>query len=204
MVNSNVGNMYDHINELPETAGLFCNRSAGRQKKGRESKNRQKIMIRKCKPSDIDNLFVIINDAAIAYKGVIPDDRWQEPYMSVDEIKHEIKVGVVFWGFEQEGRLIGVMGIQDKGEVTLIRHAYVHSSFRRKGIGEKLLRHLEDLTDKPLLIGTWKAASWAVSFYQKNGYHLVSDGEKNRLLRKYWSIPQRQIETSVVLSNQRC
>ena len=159
-------------------------------------------MIRKCKPSDIDNLFAIINDAAIAYKGVIPDDRWHEPYMSAEQIKHEIKDGVVFWGVEQGGRLAGVMGIQDKGEVSLIRHAYVLSRFRRQGIGEKLLRCLEGLTEKPILVGTWKAASWAVSFYQKNGYHLVSDGEKDRLLRKYWSIPQRQIETSVVLSNQ--
>jgi GNAT superfamily N-acetyltransferase len=159
-------------------------------------------MIRKCKPSDIDDLFAIINDAAIAYKGIIPDDRWHEPYMSAEEIKHEIKDGVVFWGVEQDGRLAGVMGIQDKGEVSLIRHAYVLSRFRRQGIGEKLLRYLEGLTEKPILVGTWKAASWAVSFYQKNGYHLVSDEEKDRLLRKYWSIPQRQIETSVVLSNQ--
>ena len=159
-------------------------------------------MIRKCKPSDIDNLFAIINDAAIAYKGVIPDDRWHEPYMSAEQIKHEIKDGVVFWGVEQDGGLAGVMGIQDKGEVSLIRHAYVLSRFRRQGIGEKLLHFLEGLTEKPILVGTWKAASWAVSFYQKNGYHLVSDEEKVRLLRKYWSIPQRQIETSVVLSNQ--
>jgi GNAT superfamily N-acetyltransferase len=158
-------------------------------------------MIRKCKPSDIDNLFAIINDAAIAYKGVIPDDRWHEPYMSAEEIRHEIKDGVVFWGVEQDGGLAGVMGIQDKGEVSLIRHAYVLSRFQRQGIGEKLLHFLEGLTEKPILVGTWKAASWAVSFYQKSGYHLVSDEEKDRLLRKYWSIPQRQIETSVVLSN---
>ena len=158
-------------------------------------------MIRKCKPSDIDNLFAIINDAAIAYKGVIPDDRWHEPYMSAEEIRHEIIDGVVFWGVEQDGGLAGVMGIQDKGEVSLIRHAYVLSRFQRQGIGEKLLHFLEGLTEKPILVGTWKAASWAVSFYQKSGYHLVSDGEKDRLLRKYWSIPQRQIETSVVLSN---
>jgi len=161
------------------------------------------IMIRQCEPSDIKAIFEIINDAAEAYRGIIPDDRWHEPYMPVDEIRHEIKNGVVFWGVEQEGHLAGIMGIQDKGEVTLIRHAYVLSQFRRKGIGEKLLRYLEGLTEKPILVGTWKAASWAVCFYQKNGYHLVSDEEKNRLLRSYWSIPERQIETSVVLTNQK-
>lgn len=160
-------------------------------------------MIRQCQPSDLDAIFEIINDAAEAYRGIIPDDRWHEPYMPLAEIRHEINAGVVFWGIEQEGRLAGVMGIQDKGEVTLIRHAYVQSNLRRRGIGEKLLRHLESLTDKPLLIGTWKDASWAVAFYQKHGYSLVSDEEKDRLLRRYWSIPERQIETSVVLTNKK-
>ena len=160
-------------------------------------------MLRQCEPSDIKTIFEIINDAAEAYRGIIPADRWHEPYMPVDEIRHEIKDGVVFWGVEQEGRLVGVMGIQDKGEVTLIRHAYVHPNFRRKGIGEQLLRHLESLTDKPILVGTWKDVTWAISFYRKNGYYLVSDDEKDRLLRRYWSIPERQIETSVVLSNQK-
>lgn len=162
-----------------------------------------KIMIRKCEPSDIDAMFEIVNNAAEAYRAIIPDDRWHEPYMPMDEIKHEIKDGVVFWGIEHEGRLAGVMGIQDKGDVTLIRHAYVHSNFRRKGTGEQLLRHLESQTDKPILVGTWKDASWAIAFYQKNGYYLVSNEEKDRLLRKYWSIPERQIETSVVLANQK-
>ena len=160
-------------------------------------------MIRKCEPSDIEVIFQIINDAAEAYRGIIPDDRWHVPYMPMAEIKHEINQGVVFWGIEQDGRLAGVMGIQDKGEVTLIRHAYVQSNLRRKGIGEKLLRHLESLTDKPILIGTWKDASWAIAFYQKHGYSLVSDEEKDRLLRRYWSIPARQIETSVVLVNKK-
>ena len=159
-------------------------------------------MIRKCKKADIIAIFEIINDAALAYKGIIPDDRWHEPYMSDKEIRHEIKNGVVFWGFEQEGCLAGVMGIQDKGDVALIRHAYVLTRLRRQGIGEKLLKHLEDLTDKPILVGTWKNASWAVSFYQKNGYTMVSDQKKDRLLRQYWSIPERQIETSVVLANR--
>jgi N-acetylglutamate synthase-like GNAT family acetyltransferase len=159
-------------------------------------------MIRKCNESDIKAVFEIINDAAVAYKGVIPDDRWHEPYMSVEEITNAIKDGVVFWGLEHEGCLAGVMGIQDRGEVALIRHAYVLTRNRRQGFGEKLLRHLADLTAKPILVGTWKDASWAISFYRKNGFYLVSDEEKDQLLRKYWSIPERQIETSVVLTNQ--
>ena len=160
-------------------------------------------MIRKCTESDINAIFGIINNAALAYKGVIPGDRWHEPYMSAEEIGHEIKDGVIFWGFEQDGCLAGIMGIQDKGDVALIRHAYVLTRLRRQGIGAKLLRHLEGLTEKPILVGTWKAASWAVSFYEKNGYNPVSDKEKDQLLRKYWSIPERQIETSVVLANQK-
>ncbi len=158
-------------------------------------------MIRKCKQSDIYVIFDIINDAALAYKGIIPDDRWHEPYMPVEEIRHAFKDGVVFWGFELEGALAGVMGIQDKADVALIRHAYVLTRARRQGIGEKLLGHLAGQTAKPILVGTWKDASWAISFYRKNGFHLVSEEEKDRLLRKYWSIPERQIETSVVLAN---
>jgi N-acetylglutamate synthase-like GNAT family acetyltransferase len=163
----------------------------------------RKNMIRKCSESDINAIFEIINDAALAYKGVIPGDRWHEPYMSAEEIRHEIKDSVDFWGFEQEGCLAGVMGIQDKGDVALIRHAYVLTRFLRQAIGEKLLKHLEDLTDKPILIGTWKDASWAIAFYCKNGYYQVSEEEKDRLLRTYWSISERQIETSVVLANQK-
>ena len=161
------------------------------------------MMIRECNESDIKAIFEIINNAALAYKGIIPDDRWHEPYMPVEEIRHAINDGVVFWGFEQEGCLAGVMGIQDKGDVALIRHAYVLSRMRRQGIGEKLLRHLVGLIAKPILVGTWKDAPWAISFYRKNGFYLVSDEEKDRLLRKYWSIPERQIETSVVLTNQK-
>ena len=155
-----------------------------------------------CKQSDIDTIFTIINDAALAYKGIIPDDRWHEPYMSAEEIRHAIIDGVVFWGLEVEGGLAGVMGIQDKGDVALIRHAYVLTRARRQGLGEKLLRHLAGQTDKPILVGTWKDASWAIAFYRKNGFHLVSDEDKDLLLRKYWSIPERQIETSVVLANR--
>lgn len=158
-------------------------------------------MIRKCNKSDFNTILEIINDAAQAYKGIIPPDRWHEPYMSFAELRAQIDDGIVFWGLERNGQLLGVMGIQDKGDVTLIRHAYVIPRAQKRGIGKKLLQYLESMTEKPILIGTWAAASWAVSFYQKNGYSLVSEEEKNRLLRKYWSIPERQVETSVVLAN---
>jgi N-acetylglutamate synthase-like GNAT family acetyltransferase len=159
-------------------------------------------MIRKCEESDFKTIFEIINDAAQAYKGIIPEDRWHEPYMSFEELGKEIEDGVVFWGLEHEEQLLGVMGIQDKGEVILIRHAYVWTRDQKLGVGTKLLQHLESLTERPILIGTWSAASWAISSYEKNGYKLVSEEEKNLLLRKYWSIPERQVETSVVLANQ--
>jgi N-acetylglutamate synthase-like GNAT family acetyltransferase len=160
-------------------------------------------MIRKCRESDFNTIFEIINDAAEAYRGAIPADRWHTPYMSSEELRHEIEDKVSFWGFELDGRLVGVMGIQDKGDVTLIRHAYVRTPMRKKGIGAKLLKHLERSTRKPILIGTWKAASWAIVFYEKNGYTVVPEVEKERLLRKYWSIPERQIETSVVLMKEK-
>ena len=160
-------------------------------------------MIRKCLDKDVETIYGIINDAAQAYKGAIPADRWHEPYMSRQQLQQEIDAGVIFWGWEEGGILEGVMGIQDKGDVTLIRHAYVRSHRRNQGIGTKLLVFLETLTQKPLLIGTWSAATWAVSFYQKNGYRLVSTKEKNLLLKKYWTIPERQIETSVVLAGNK-
>lgn len=159
-------------------------------------------MIRECTESDFNAIFEIINDAAQAYRGVIPQDRWHEPYMSLVDLIAQIEDGIVFWGVERDGQLVGVMGIQDKGDVTLIRHSYVLSREQKRGIGKKLLQHLQSMTEKPILIGTWAAASWAVSFYQKNGYKLVSEEEKNRLLRRYWMIPERQVETSVVLANQ--
>jgi N-acetylglutamate synthase-like GNAT family acetyltransferase len=148
-------------------------------------------------------VFAIINAAAQAYRGVIPADRWHEPYMPREELEREIAAGVAFFVFEDEGRVAGVMGIQDKGEVALIRHAYVAPAVQRRGIGRALLRHLERLTDKPVLIGTWAAATWAIDFYVRNGFSVVSGGEKNLLLRRYWSIPERQIETSVVLADRR-
>ena len=159
-------------------------------------------MIRLCTESDYKQVFEIINDAAQAYKGIIPEDRWHEPYMPFDELMKEIEQGVIFWGLEHDGQLLGVMGIQDKGEVTLIRHAYVLARAQKLGIGTKLLKHLESMTEKTVLIGTWAAASWAITFYEKNGYTLVSEEEKSRLLRKYWSIPARQVETSVVLAKE--
>lgn len=146
----------------------------------------------------------IINDAAMAYKDVIPDDRWHEPYMPVEELKSEIEKGVDFWGYKSERGLIGVMGIQKVYDVTLIRHAYVETCERGKGIGTKLLNHLITQTERPILIGTWKAAVWAVRFYEKHGFMVVPEIEKNKLLKTYWTIPERQIETSMVLiqSNQ--
>lgn len=145
-------------------------------------------------------MFEIINDAASAYRGIIPADRWHEPYMPRVELAGEIADGVRFWGLAEDGRLMGVMGIQDKGDVCLIRHAYVRTTARHGGIGTMLLRHLEALTAKPILIGTWVAADWAIRFYVKNGYVQVAPEEKNRLLRRYWKIPERQVETSVVLA----
>ena len=156
-------------------------------------------MIRQCITSDFDTIYEIINDSAEAYRGVIPDDRWHAPYMSRNELTHEIQGGILFWGYEQKGQLAGVMGIQDKESATLIRHSYVRTKNRRQGIGTKLLRHLERITTKPILIGTWSDATWAISFYQKKGFTLATEKEKNNLLKTYWNIPERQAETSVVL-----
>ena len=160
-------------------------------------------MIRKSADDDFAAMLAIINDAARAYRGVIPADRWNEPYMPADHLANEIADGVVFWVAEQDGRVSAVMGMQDKGDVALVRHAYVASTAQRTGLGTRLLRHVEDLTDKPILIGTWAAASWAIEFYRRNGFTVVSSAEKDRLLKAYWSIPARQVETSVVLASGR-
>jgi GNAT superfamily N-acetyltransferase len=161
-------------------------------------------MIRKCDETDFKTICSIINEAAQAYKGVIPADRWHEPYMSEDDLEHEISDGVIFWGYyEDERELIGVMGIQNVKDVTLIRHAYVRTTRQRHGIGCKLLSHLIQLTKRPVLIGTWADAFWAIRFYEKYGFTMVTCDEKNRLLKEYWSIPERQIETSVVLADYR-
>lgn len=160
-------------------------------------------MIRQCDASDFEGICSIINDAAQAYKGVIPADRWNEPYMPEDELRHEIADGVMFWGYEDGGELVGVMGIQHVQDVMLIRHAYVRTTRRNQGIGGKLLSWLCSQGTRPVLIGTWADAVWAIRFYEKRGFRVVSPEEKTRLLRKYWSVPDRQIETSVVLADQK-
>jgi len=157
-------------------------------------------MIRLCSDPDFEEILEIINDGASAYKGVIPGDRWHEPYMTAEELRREMEDGVHFWGYEEHGRLNAVMGLQDKGEVMLIRHAYVRTKRRRKGLGGKLLRHLESEIDRPILIGTWAEASWAIAYYKKGGYGLLPPEAKTRLLKRFWKIPERQVETSVVLA----
>jgi N-acetylglutamate synthase-like GNAT family acetyltransferase len=159
-------------------------------------------MVRPCSNADFEALYAIVNDAAEAYRGAIPADRWREPYMPREELRREIEQGVKFWGYEDKGELVGVMGIQDVQDVTLIRHAYVRTAHRQQGIGGKLLWLLRLQARGPLLIGTWAAATWAVRFYQKHGFRLVSPEEKSRLLKKYWTIPERQVETSVVLAEE--
>jgi len=157
-------------------------------------------MIRSLLPSDFDYILAVINDAAQAYKRVIPADRWKEPYMSAEELKEEIEAGVRFFGWVEGGHLLGVAGIQSLKDTTLIRHAYVLLEYQRKGIGKRLLEYLVGLAETPeVLVGTWADATWAIRFYQKNGFKLVSPSEKDRLLRAYWHIPERQVETSVVL-----
>jgi GNAT superfamily N-acetyltransferase len=160
-------------------------------------------MIRPALTADFDEIFAVINDAAIAYKGVIPADCWHEPYMSKEELQAQIDEGVRFFCYLENDEIVGVMGIQDKTEVELIRHAYVRTNQRNKGIGSLLLRDLLQKTAKPVLIGTWKTASWAIRFYEKHGFRLVAEAENNRLLRKYWAISDRQIETSVVLADEK-
>ena len=160
-------------------------------------------MIRQCLPEDFESIYTIINDAAEAYKGIIPEDRWKTPYMPREELQHEIDDGVVFWGYEEDGLLVGVMGIQSVQDVTLMRHAYVRTGRQNCGIGSRLLSALREKTTRPVLIGTWADAVRAIRFYERNGFRLVSTEEKNRLLKRYWSIPDRQVETSVVLADQR-
>ena len=158
-------------------------------------------MIRRCDERDFDLIWAIINEAAQAYKGIIPADRWTEPYLSAEKLRHEIDDGVIFWGYEEAGALVGVMGIQQVLDVTLIRHAYLLTSQQRRGIGGCLLSHLRERAQGPVLIGTWADAAWAIRFYEKHGFQKVTPQEKNRLLKKYWKIPERQIESSVVLAD---
>ena len=161
-------------------------------------------MIRRLLSTEFDSILLVINDAAQAYKGVIPKDRWKEPFMKAEELREEIKSGVKFYVWVEDNKTLGVMGIQDIKNTTLIRHSYVLTEYQRRGIGSKLLKYLIKLAKTPeILVGTWKDATWAIRFYQKHSFKLVSKREKNRLLRKYWNIPKRQIETSVVLSLDR-
>jgi GNAT superfamily N-acetyltransferase len=157
--------------------------------------------IRPCGDDEFDDVLEIINAAAEAYRGVIPDDRWHEPYMDPGELEREIEAGVRFWGYEKDGVLIGAMGIQTVGDVDLIRHAYVRPGRQRLGVGSALLRHLRERTSRPMLVGTWAAATWAIDFYRRHGFELVPPERTASLLRTYWEIPERQIETSVVLAD---
>jgi GNAT superfamily N-acetyltransferase len=159
-------------------------------------------MIRACRPDERDRIFTIVNAAAEVYRGAIPADCWHEPYMSREELEREIAAGVEFSGYEEDGELIGVMGIEHVKDVDLIRHAYVLPGNQGKGIGTKLLGHLEKTSSRPILIGTWRDAVWAIEFYERHGYQLVPEESKEPLLRKYWRIPDRQVETSVVLEQR--
>jgi GNAT superfamily N-acetyltransferase len=156
--------------------------------------------IRPCRDDEGQAILAIVNAAAEAYRGAIPADRWHEPYMDASELDAEIAAGVTFWGYESDGKLVGVMGVQAVGDVDLIRHAYVTPGRQRAGIGGALLRHLCTAAARPMLVGTWAAADWAIRFYERHGFELVTPERKAELLRTYWSIPERQIETSVVLA----
>jgi GNAT superfamily N-acetyltransferase len=155
--------------------------------------------VRPCRDDERGAILAIVNAAAEAYRGVIPPDRWHDPYMPADELDDEIAAGVAFWGYEADGELLGIMGIQPVDDVDLIRHAYVSPGSQRHGVGSALLEHLAASTTRTLLVGTWAAADWAIRFYQRHGFELVSAERKAELLRTYWTIPERQIETSVVL-----
>ena len=157
--------------------------------------------IRPCGDGERGAILAIINAAAEAYRGVIPADRWHDPYMESDELETEIAAGVRFWGYEADGELIGTMGVQSVRDIDLIRHAYVLPDSQGRGVGGALLRHLRGISAARMLVGTWTAADWAIRFYRRHGFELVSPERKTVLLKTYWTIPDRQIETSVVLAN---
>jgi GNAT superfamily N-acetyltransferase len=158
------------------------------------------LSIRRCRDDEREAIFAIVNAAAEAYRGVIPADRWHEPYMPLHELDGEIAAGVVFWGYEAGGAIVGIMGVQRVREVDLIRHAYVSPGSQRQGIGGALLEELAASTSRRMLVGTWAAADWAIRFYRRHGFEQVSPERKAELLKAYWTIPERQIETSVVLA----
>jgi N-acetylglutamate synthase-like GNAT family acetyltransferase len=157
--------------------------------------------VRPCRKDERSVIAGIINAAAEAYRGVIPADRWHDPYMSLPELDVEVSAGVAFWACESEGEVIGVMGIQPVRDVDLIRHAYVRPGTQRRGVGAALISQIRSLSSRQLLVGTWATATWAIAFYQRHGFVLVSPEQKSALLKTYWTIPERQIETSVVLGN---
>jgi GNAT superfamily N-acetyltransferase len=157
------------------------------------------LNIRRCRDDERPSLLRIINLAAQRYHGAIPADCWHEPYMPEAELVSEMAAGVTFWGAEVDAALVGVMGIQQVLDVDLIRHAYVLPAFQGKGIGGLLLTQLCGQRSRPILIGTWVAASWAIDFYKRYGFCLVDSEEARRLLQTYWTVPDRQIELSVVL-----
>lgn len=160
-------------------------------------------MIRPCEPAELDEIGAIINDAAMAYRGVIPADCWHEPYMPAEDLRSEVAKGVVFSGFYEGDRLSAVMGLQDVADVSLIRHAYTRTDSQGRGLGTKLLTHLRGQTQRPMLIGTWKAATWAIRFYEGQGFQVVSEEQKNLLLARYWTVSPRQSAVSVVLTERQ-
>ncbi len=162
------------------------------------------FVIRRCTADDAPTMVDIVNQAAEAYRGVIPADRWHEPYMPLAELHHESAAGVIFWGVQEADKLVGIMGIQAVRDVDLIRHAYVAPDHQGSGIGAALIGHILSLhTSRPILVGTWADAGWAIRFYERHGFRLVSPERKASLLQTYWNIPDRQVETSVVLELER-
>jgi GNAT superfamily N-acetyltransferase len=158
------------------------------------------MSIRPCRDDEHEAILAIVNAAAEAYRGVIPADRWHEPYMSPEELAGEIEAGVEFWGYEDDGELVGVIGIQPLGEVDLIRHAYVSPGSQRMGVGGALLEHVSSSATRRILVGTWADAEWAIGFYLRHGFELQSPERSAELLRAHWTIPDRQVETSIVLA----
>lgn len=158
-------------------------------------------MIRDCRDDDFEAILATINDGAEAYRGVIPADRLSDPYMSSDALRHELAQGVEFWCDDHNGSLLGVMGIQQVQDVTLIRHAYVRTAAQGSGTGSRLLAHLRAMSSRPVLMGAWADATWAIRFYERHGFRKVDPNTKAALLRRYWTVPERQIETSVVLAD---
>ena len=159
------------------------------------------MSIRPCRPDEHDRMLAIVNAAAEAYRGVIPADCWHEPYMTAPQLAREIAAGVAFWGYEADGALVGIMGIQHVRDVDLIRHAYVLPGNQGRGVGGRLLEHLRRSAMRPILVGTWADAVWAIRFYERHGFALVPPARKDVLLQEYWTITPRQVETSVVLAS---